>query len=119
VADVKASNQPAFGRMAERLGEAVAALKEATVWLGSALQKNQEAALAGATPYLRLFGLTAGGAYLARGALAAARDGHSPAAIAQARFFAENLLTAAGGLASTVTTGGDIVMETTAEKLGA
>jgi acyl-CoA dehydrogenase len=119
VADVKASNQPAFGRMAERLSEAVAALKEATIWLGGALQKNPEAALAGATPYLRLFGLTAGGAYLARGALAAARDGHAPAAIAQARFFAENLLTVAGGLSSAVTSGGDIVLETSAERLGA
>ncbi len=119
VADVKASNQPAFGRMAERLGEAVAALKEATVWLGGALQKNPEAALAGATPYLRLFGLTAGGAYLARGALAATREGHAPAAITQARFFAENLLTAAGGLSTTVTSGADIVLETTAAKLGA
>ena len=117
VADVKASNQPAFGRMAERLGEAVVALKEATMWLGGALAKNQEAALAGATPYLRLFGLAAGGAYLARGALAAAREGHSSHAIAQARFFAENLLTAAGGLATTVTSGGDVVLETTAERL--
>ncbi len=119
VADVQASNQPQFGRMAERLGESVAALKEATVWLGDALQKNQEAALAGATPYLRLFGLASGGAYLARGALAAVREGHSPQAVQQARFFAENLLTASRGLADTVTTGGDIVMETTAEKLSA
>jgi acyl-CoA dehydrogenase len=119
VADVKASNQPAFGRMAERLGEAVASLKEATLWLGGALRDNPEAALAGATPYLRLFGLTTGGAYLARGALAAAREGHTPHAVAQARFFAENLLTATGGLATTVTSGGDVIVETTAEKMGA
>ena len=44
-------------------------------WMGGALQKNPEAALAGATPYLRLFGLAAGGIYLAKGALAAARNG--------------------------------------------
>ena len=119
VADVKASNQPQFGRMAERLGEAVAALKEASIWMGGALQKNPEAAMAGATPYLRLFGLASGGAYLARGALAAAREGHSPQAIQQARFFAENLLTACAGLASTVTTGADIILSTTPEKLGA
>ncbi len=118
VADVKASNQPAFGRMADRLADAVDALKEASMWLGRALAKNPEAALAGATPYLRLFGLTAGGAYLARGALAAAREAHSPQAIAQARFFAENLLTATSGRASTITGGADVVIETTAEKLG-
>ena len=73
--EVRASNRPEFGRMGERLGEAVAALAEATRWMGGALRTNPEAALAGATPYLRLFGLAAGGIYLAKGALAAARDG--------------------------------------------
>jgi hypothetical protein len=115
--DVKASNQPAFGRMGDRLAEAVAALKEATVWLGGALQKNPETALAGATPYLQLFGLASGGAYLARSAIAALREGHSPHAITQARFFAENLLTASQGLAATVTGGADIILETSPEKL--
>ena len=75
VEEVRASNRPEFGRMGERLGEAVAALAEATRWMGGALRNNPEAALAGATPYLRLFGLAAGGIYLAKGALAAARDG--------------------------------------------
>ncbi len=37
------------------------------------LQSNPDAAMAGAVPYLRLFGVTAGGAYLAKGALAAVR----------------------------------------------
>jgi alkylation response protein AidB-like acyl-CoA dehydrogenase len=108
---VRASNQPQFGRMGERLGEAVAALGEATEWLGARLQKGEvEAALAGATPYLRLFGLAAGGTYLARAALDAARDNNSGAdqnAIALARFFAENLSTAASGLAITVTGGAE------------
>ena len=44
-------------------------------------------ALAGATPYLRLFALAAGGACLARAALA----DRSPGRIALCRFFAENL----------------------------
>src|SRR5262249_5713836 len=90
VEQVRASNRPEFGRMGERLGEAVAALAEASRWVGSALQSNPEAAMAGATPYLRLFGLAAGGVYLARGALAAARDGGQVQAqpIALARFFA-------------------------------
>jgi alkylation response protein AidB-like acyl-CoA dehydrogenase len=112
VADVKASNRPEFGRMGERLGAAVEALATASRWLGGALQKNPEAALAGAQPYLRLFGLAAGGVYLARGALAVVRDGASDGAgrIAIARFFAENLATAAPGLADTVTTGADTVL---------
>ncbi|MBN9262038.1 MAG: acyl-CoA dehydrogenase, partial [Hyphomicrobium sp.] len=112
VAEVKASNRPEFGRMGERLGAAVEALAIASRWLGGALQKNPEAALAGAQPYLRLFGLAAGGVYLARGALAVVRDGASDSAnrIAIARFFAENLATAAPGLADTVTTGADTVI---------
>jgi len=47
--------------------------------MGGALQKNPEAALAGAAPYLSLFGLAAGGIYLAKGALAAARNGSGAA----------------------------------------
>src|SRR5690606_29952293 len=49
--EVRTSNQPAFGRMGERLGQAVAALADATRWLGDAMQRNPEAALAGGTPY--------------------------------------------------------------------
>jgi acyl-CoA dehydrogenase len=112
VAEVKASNRPEFGRMGERLGAAVDALAVASRWLGGALQKSPDAALAGAQPYLRLFGLAAGGVYLARGALAVVREGGTDSAgrIAIARFFAENLATAAPGLADTVTTGAETVV---------
>jgi len=107
---VRASNRPEFGRMAERLGEAVAALTEATGWLARQLGEDQDRALAGAAPYLRLFGLAAGGIYLARGALAATRNGAqdrgvTPPAIALARFFAETLVTAAPGLKDSVVDG--------------
>jgi alkylation response protein AidB-like acyl-CoA dehydrogenase len=104
--EVRASNQPAFGRMGERLGEAVAALASATTWMGQALGTNPDAALAGATPYLRLYGLAAGGTLLAKGALAAARGGHT-GPIARARFFAENHAVAAAGLAAVVEGGAD------------
>ena len=73
VADVKASNAPAFGATAARLGEAVDSLERATQWLLA--QKSSDAALAGATPYLRLFGNAAGGCMLAEQALAALREG--------------------------------------------
>jgi len=107
--DVRASNRPEFGRMGERLGETVAALAEATRWMGGALRSNPEAALAGATPYLRLFGLAAGGIYLAKGALAAARGATAGQSqpIQLARFFAENLATAAPGLKDAVVSGAD------------
>ena len=110
-AHVKASNRPEFGRMGERLGEAVDALAEATCWMGAALRDNPEAAIAGSSPYLRLFSLAAGGAYLAKGALAASRDGAAGEAhVATARFFAENVAVAAPGLAATVTGGAESVL---------
>ena len=106
--EVRASNRPEFGRMGERLAEAVTALAEATRYLGEALGKNPEAAMAGATPYLRLFGLASGGVYLARGALAVVREGAGGAHhVALARFFAENLATAASGLKETVVGGAE------------
>jgi alkylation response protein AidB-like acyl-CoA dehydrogenase len=110
---VRASNRPQFGRMGERLGEAVAALGEATRFMGGALASQPDAALAGAQPYLRLLGLAAGGTYLARGALAAARNQAAevpPEAIAIARFFAENLATAAPGLKETVIAGAEATL---------
>jgi acyl-CoA dehydrogenase len=116
VGEVRASNQPAFGRMAERLGDSVAALEEATRWLGDALRRSPEAALAGATPYLRLFGIAAGGVYLARAALVAARDGGARP-VTLARFFAENLAQAAPGLARNVIEGADSVLAAAPEGL--
>ncbi|MBX3576030.1 MAG: acyl-CoA dehydrogenase [Rhizobiaceae bacterium] len=87
--DVRASNQLGFGLTSFKLDSAVADLNEATAFLSKAMADgNVETALAGATPYLRLFALTAGGAYLARAALA---DGASDR-IALCRFYAENLL---------------------------
>ncbi|MEO1794544.1 MAG: acyl-CoA dehydrogenase, partial [Pseudomonadota bacterium] len=121
--DVRASNQPEFGHMGERLTTAVAALKQASDWMVAELATNPEAALAGATPYLRLFGLTAGGAYLADGALAAARDGTaqngSARYVSLARFFAENALTETPGLATLVTTSADGLLAVPAERLSA
>jgi acyl-CoA dehydrogenase len=108
---VKAANDPAFGATGARLADAIDSLERASEWLLEAPQS--EAALAGATPYLRLFANTAGGALLAKEALAAIRmpgGGSAPARIALARFFAENIAVTAGGLELTVTEGGGGVM---------
>ncbi len=110
--EVRASNRPEFGKMGERLSAAVDALADSSHWLGGALARSPDGALAGAQPYLRLFGLAAGGTYLARGALAAVRDGASAdgsaaARIALARFFAENLAATAPGLRDAIITGAD------------
>jgi acyl-CoA dehydrogenase len=109
VADVKASNAPALGATAARLSEAVDSLERATTWLTA--QKSSDAALAGATPYLRLFGNAAGGCMLAEQALAALRASTDGAGrIALARFFAENIAVAASGLERSVTEGADSVI---------
>jgi hypothetical protein len=109
VDEVRAVNRPELGRMGERLAEAVTALIEASRWMGATLAKSPDTALAGAQPYLRLFGLTAGGVYLARGALAALRETtpDAPTRIALARYFAENHAVAAASLKDSVMTGGD------------
>ena len=92
---LRKSNAEGFGKTADKCEAAIDALEEATNFLQSALgDGRQQEALAGATPYLRLFGLAAGGAYLVRGALA----GEDRNRIALARFFAENLVDEAAAL---------------------
>jgi alkylation response protein AidB-like acyl-CoA dehydrogenase len=112
VRQVRASNRADFGAIGERLGQAVLALAEASRFMGASLATRPAAALAGAAPYLRLFGLAAGCRYLAMAALAAARSGAAPGAkpIALARFFAENVATAAPGLKDAVVEGGEAAL---------
>ncbi len=108
---VNAINDPAFGATGARLAEAVDGLERATDWLLGQLGKEPQAALAGATPYLRLFGNAAGGCMLAGEALAALRlaNGEPASRIAIARFFAENIAVQASGLERAVTEGADSV----------
>ncbi|MFL4985899.1 MAG: acyl-CoA dehydrogenase [Xanthobacteraceae bacterium] len=113
VVAVSAVNDPAFGATAARLAEAIESLDRTTAWLLGKLETAPDAALAGATPYLRLFAYAAGGAMLANEALAAIRaSGADPAArIALARFFAENLAVQAGALERTVIDGADSIAD--------
>jgi acyl-CoA dehydrogenase len=96
---VNATNDPALGWSGVRLEEALASLKRATHWMLAKLDNGAAEALAGATPYLRLFGVTAGGCLLAQQALAALRlNTDASARVALARFFAENFAVQAGAL---------------------
>jgi butyryl-CoA dehydrogenase len=111
-------NSPAFGQMAARLRDAVDALDRATQYMLGAVRAAPADALAGATPYLRLFGVTQGTASLAEMALAAhktaatgADDPAHAARVALARFFAENIATGAAGLETSITTGAASVQE--------
>lgn len=113
---VNAANDPAFGWTGTRLDEALKCLERTTEWLLAELGDNVDRALAGATPYLRLFAETAGGCMLADEALASIRlkgtsNGLGTARrIAIARFFAENLTVQARALERAVIEGGDDIV---------
>ncbi|MBD9371273.1 acyl-CoA dehydrogenase [Rhizobium sp. ARZ01] len=103
---VRGSNDRDFGETASRLEASIADLREATDWLGAALADGRQAeALAGATPYQRLFGLVLTGAYLAKGALAEAGDGRNAERVALCRFAAENLIAETAALKDRVVNG--------------
>ena len=99
--------------MARSSEEAADTLERTTQWLLGNQHNDLDTALAGATPYLRLFALTAGGALLAEEALAALRIGgggaDAAARVAIARFFAENLAVHAPALERTVIEGAESV----------
>ena len=105
------SNSPVLVDVAERLSNAIAVLQDTTDWLMA--QKGSMDVLAGATPYLRLFGLVAGCHYLARGAHAVTQDDVDPAfarrKTASTQFYAHNLLSAVGGLADAVKAGNEML----------
>jgi alkylation response protein AidB-like acyl-CoA dehydrogenase len=108
---VNATNDPALGWSGVRLQEAVESLTRATRWMLAQLDQDADQALAGATPYLRLFGVTAGGCLLAQQALAALRRNEEAGPrIALARFFAENFAVHAGALERTVVEGAAAVV---------
>jgi hypothetical protein len=108
VAAVKATNDPAFGATGARLSDAVESLGRATTWLIGKLDMSPDAALAGATPYLRLFASAAGGCMLAEGRAGGKprRQRKRPRRASRASF-AENIAVQAGGLETIVTEGAD------------
>ncbi|MBN8996724.1 MAG: acyl-CoA dehydrogenase [Rhizobiales bacterium] len=99
---VRQSNRSDLGATGGMLEAAVDSLRRATAFIADAEASGRGAeTLAGATAYLRLFALTASGALLARGALAAPEDRHG----SLARYFTETLVAESGALCSTVTGG--------------
>ena len=106
-AQVLAGEEAAFGASAHWLTRGIDALERATNAMRGARPVD---ALAGATPFLRLFGLTLGGACLAKAGLAAldlARGGDASqmGRVALARFFAEKILPVASALEESIVSG--------------
>jgi len=104
---------PDLASIRTNLAEALDVLAETTRWLMEHGMADVRNALAGATPYLRMFSLVTGGWVMARQALAAQAhldagtgDAEAMAAkIVTARFYAEQLMPAVKGLQSPVTAG--------------
>ena len=102
-----------LGQLAPYLQDALEALENATVWLVGNHGDAVVDTAAGATPYLRMFGITLGGWLLAKQAVAASDllargegDGDFlRAKIVTARFFAEQVLPQATALLGPVTRG--------------
>jgi acyl-CoA dehydrogenase len=104
--EVAARNDDAFGETGMRLRAAVTALESATAWLLEAQAEGRAAeALAGATPYQRLFGLVLTGTYLAKGGLVAVDNGEGDKRASLCRFMAENLLAETSALKDRVIAG--------------
>ena len=104
---VRGANHPEFGDTADKLNAALDDAEAATKWMLAVLKDGKVSeALAGATPYLRLFGIAAGGAYLAKAGLSGAKEEHA----VLARFFAENFLGETAGLKATVTEGAESLL---------
>jgi len=119
---VETSNDPAFGTTGAKLRDALNSLDRTSRWLLERVASAPNEALAGATPYLRLFGSTLGGCMLAGEALAArdAGDGNGDPQryVTLARFFAENMTVQAASLEKTVMDGADAVNGADAVLLG-
>jgi acyl-CoA dehydrogenase len=108
---VNATNDPALGWSGLRLEEALDSVERTTNWMLANLDKDIDQALAGATPFLRLFAIAAGGCLLAQQALAALRlNSEAGGRVALARFFAENIAVQAGALERSIVEGGGAVL---------
>jgi hypothetical protein len=102
-----------LGALRPYLDDALGALENATVWMTGNRDEALGDTAAGATPYLRMFGVTVGGYLLAKQAVAAserlaAGDANTAflnAKIATARFFAEQIMPPATALLGPVTRG--------------
>ncbi len=120
VARVRAAGDD-YAVIADALEAGLSSLNESTDWIMANGLEDVRNALAGATPYLRQFGIVTGGWLLAESALEAkdllAGDGDGfseeflSAKYTTARFYATQILPQAAGLVGAVTAGFDDLME--------
>ena len=100
-----ASNNADMIAVGTALDTALDALDTATGYMLDNLKSAPNDCLAGATPYLRLFGTVTGGHFLARAALVKAEAAQAAPRINLARFYADQILPATAGLVGPATAG--------------
>lgn len=109
-AEARGTNAHDLGGAARLLEAAIDAVERAAGELVSALGGDSpETAFAGATPFLRALGLTAGGAYLLKAALRDEARGTQRAALA--RVFAAGQLQTVPGLAASAVSGASDILD--------
>lgn len=101
--EARSSNDKLMTGIGAALDDALDTLDKATDYMLANLKSSPNDCLAGATPYLRLFGTAAGGHYLTRAAM-----GNGAAARREiAQFYAANILPAVHGLLAPATAGAE------------
>ncbi len=115
----RGANDLALGAAGQRLEHAIDAVERAAAALRECLAAGEvDKALAGATPFLRAMGLTAGGAYLVKAALKA-ENGEAQTRAGLARFFVDSFVTGVPALADNVVEGAADVLAATPDILAA
>lgn len=113
------SDHTIIARIRRHFAAAVDALENATDWMLDKGASAPDSAMAGSVTYLKLFGLTAGGAMMAQTALAALQKQDADnddtifydSKLTIAQFYADTILSTAPGLMTAITATGDTVME--------
>ncbi|MEW5421495.1 acyl-CoA dehydrogenase [Amorphus sp. 3PC139-8] len=117
---VRGANQPELASVGDRLSSAIEDLEAAARFLAEARAAGRDGeALAGATPFLTLCGLTAGASALAVAAVLSAQQGARATAqrTLLARFFAESLLGRTASLRQGIEDGGDAIASASVDLL--
>ncbi|MEP5368547.1 acyl-CoA dehydrogenase [Parvibaculum sp.] len=104
--EARSSNDKVLTGIGAALDDALDTLDKATDYMLAKVKSATNDCLAGATPYLRLFGTAAGGHYLARAAL----GGKAASRPEIAQFYAANVLPAVHGLLAPATAGAESLM---------
>ena len=116
--DLEAAENEDVKALAQPLAKAIAALAETSQWIGMTAMGDLRKAVACSVPYLKLWGVTAGGWQMARAALIAAEkisagEAESEfykAKIATAKFYASHVLSQSAWIKLQITQGSGDVM---------